>query len=464
MSAVLTLSGWDTASVWAAPLVNAALRSSGFGTRTFSVASGEVSARGKFSVWQVIPGGGGNLVFFSAELFNIVGSVRSKNTVVTEYQYSSLIAEFELRLDFAQVADNKHNLVVDPIKPPAVISALRSNNPSQSLSSLDESYIKESLLRWLEKNLAALEHVFATVELFGIEHTDKAWSFCRPTSVGFSFVNADTIDKCYLSISAMTEGRSAPKSYPDISPSAMPKGCQGSFVISPDLFMRKFLLSSVSSQLEKLDTSDFESANNGLVAKLKPGRTEKLQSIKKDGKSYCPVLRDFKAEIINSEISIFSKTSTSIKSHFYGSVTAYSKSTVWYTMELGTCKLGRTILFKESQPSVQSHSIHKSTGFKIIEAVTGALGGILVLIGTVATDGLALVITGTVLGLLSGGIEIGVADLEEGNQDNSPSVDLLLANTMSPIQWHGHNDDELIFAGLKSGALLLGTKPKSNLC
>lgn len=454
----INMNGWDTAYVARIPFINQAIVSQKSSPTSFRVKTDVFDCTGTFGDWCITTGGDNEAIVLVLPISEIAGVVQKGNTVVTNFTYQSLFAKVEVKLRFIEKSDSVKQLTIDSSNPPTDIRSLLDSNNKSLKKVLDEAYIKEILLEWLDNNLDEFNHIFAEVDLFKELSKVDAWAFCKPSTVHYVFLNGKDIENSYLGILSNTAGSKQQGGTPSISTSFIPEGCDASYIISSNIFMKTFLLNSIKAQFESFNDSDFNINPNGLSLTLVDGKTEKLKPVEHDGKTYHPVLTDLNAQIINSIITIYSKTSTTVLDEWYGSVTAYNNSQTWYSLELGQSQNGQTIVYKEAQPPVNNHSISKSTGFEIIETILGVIGIVVVLIATVLTDGAALVVLGSVIGILSGGIEVILSEFEENNQNDSPSIDLLVSNMTSPIRWTGANDFELQFAGLNGGVLQLGAK------
>ena len=73
-------------------------------------------------------------------------------------------------------------------------------------------------------------------------------------------------------------------------------------------------------------------------------------------------------------------------------------------------------------------------------------------------EGAAFVASGLIVGLALGANQITPAVIEQVNQNDSPSIDLLLVNSVNPIQWTGSNKFTLDYASLNV-SLQLGGNP-----
>jgi hypothetical protein len=114
--------------------------------------------------------------------------------------------------------------------------------------------------------------------------------------------------------------------------------------------------------------------------------------------------------------------------------------------------------FTEAQPASIVHNIYQSPGSILTQIIIDLVAVLALLILTVLTDGAALIVGGLVIGLILGATQIVPAVIEKLNQDDSPSIDLLVVNAVDPIIWTDSSAFKLDYAGLNA-SLQLGGDP-----
>jgi hypothetical protein len=142
---------------------------------------------------------------------------------------------------------------------------------------------------------------------------------------------------------------------------------------------------------------------------------------------------------------------------FYG-ITATCTATHWYNLSLGTSSNGQTLVFQQEQDPSIVHNIQQSESGGNTELIISIVAGIALLILTILTEGAAFVASGLMVGLALGANQITPAVIEQNNQNDSPSIDLLLVNSVNPIQWSGSNKFTLDYVSLNV-SLQLGGNP-----
>jgi len=115
----------------------------------------------------------------------------------------------------------------------------------------DEISIKQLFQNWLEDNLDKFDHVFAEVVKDDIADIDK-FQWVQPTALGYGVNDtepSDALNTGFMAVSAMTEGRAAPKA--TVLPDAvLPAGKSGSFLVSSERFMDKMLRPGIGNMFD----------------------------------------------------------------------------------------------------------------------------------------------------------------------------------------------------------------------
>jgi len=104
------------------------------------------------------------------------------------------------------------------------------------------------------------------------------------------------------------------------------------------------------------------------------------------------------------------------------------------------------------------HSIYQEPGSVLTQIIISLVALVALAILTILAAGAALIVGGLVIGLIMGATQITPALIEKLDGDDSPSIDLLLANAVAPIVWTASSDFNLGYASLNA-SLQLGGDP-----
>ncbi|KAK9781507.1 putative TULIP family P47-like protein [Seiridium cardinale] len=483
----MSMNGWDVVSVVTIPFVNAAIHTQGGSPTKMEVSNGTINAQAGFGTWQITVGGGSNLLMFNIPLTNMTGTVTKDGKIIAQFNYPSLAAKLELVLTFVDSSATDRKLVVDSKTPPTAILSLTDDKGQNLSNALDDTFIKQALTVWCGANLSQFSHVFASVNLEPSTSTDEKWAFCKPSTVAYTYIAGNSLTNSYLGITYNTAGKTTPGSVAQIDPTFIPAGCQAAFMLSPALFVTNFLAPAARQQFGipasslKIDTtlsnieltagtkvalpnvaagkSDTTSTIvtaviRGILGGLFEGAADVIMPMPK--REYHPFLEEFSITVENSIVTTYAKTSTVVVEEAYGTVTALNNSKSWITLSLDPKT--QTPKYTNTQPSVNSHTIQESQGFRIVQGVLQAIGIVALAIGAVITDGLELVVIGALAGVLEGGQQYVLADIESKHKDVAPEINNLVNNLSLPVQWAGKGPFRVAQAGLyRGGFFLAGT-------
>lgn len=451
--------GWDTVFAIPIPYVNKAIVDHGSSPKNFSYSDSDLSASADFGNWQVVQGGDGKAVYLSLPMTNIALVLKATNKTLGFDSGSAII---EVQLEYLPTTDaspsstggTPNQLIVKSQGTDASPPVVFVSGDIPGADGITLAVFGAGLTNWGNANLAQFAHVFAVVDLNN-DVDQGEWGFVTPKDVGYAYLDGPTLDTSVLAVLCTTGSRTSADLDLQVSPSAIPGTSIAGFLISQARVMDDLIRSAICQAYPGIQPQDLTLSPDGTTLTLQQGVTANLAPVTHDGTQYNPQLTGLTAEATGSTITLTSVTETYIRL----GITAVCVSTHWYGLVLATSSNGQTLQFVATQSPSIVHSIHQSDGAKITELIIMIVGAIALLILAVLTDGAALIAGGLVIGLLMGASQIVPALIEKANTDDSPSIDLLLANSTSPITWTDSSGFSLDYAGLNV-SLQLGGDPK----
>ncbi|MCK0208667.1 TULIP family P47-like protein [Starkeya koreensis] len=295
--------GWDTVYAVRFPIINEALKKhfdpKGDLADALIIEHDDryVSIKGKFGAWRLTTGGSGNRIFL--EMPFTEGEVTFKLFGVT-VKLADLVAKVEVLLGFHTAPDDPGKGLLADLKivvgGPAVTSASQDTlgkNASASGKASDfdvgvsvrdirgleatglakedaafaSMFLGSALKTWLEKNPEIFDFVFLSVDIAEQEDVgDFKW--IKPTRVGYAVADILDADQktsakdSIFAVLAMTEGRNPAGATAAVSVDSIPSnaGVNSAFLISPRLFVEKFIMPYIAGMF----TGDLKSTDFGL--------------------------------------------------------------------------------------------------------------------------------------------------------------------------------------------------------
>lgn len=453
--------GWDTSFGIPVPDVNKTIIDKKSSPLNFSYSEDTFSLISNFGDWQICKGGSGKNVRFSIPLSKIVLTYTSTGKVV---KCDSGTAIMEVNLHYVPHKDqlktnastgNPHALVLKTTSSsesvPVVV--LVSLELSQDLGTVSEAIIQEGLKSWLNENLNTFSHIFTVVDLNRM--VDKGtWEFVTPNYTSYAFLDGKNLEDCLLGVLTMTGDRTGDDLANQISNDIIPQKSKAGFLISQKRTLADVVRPAIEKAYPGLNESNFLLNDAGTKLYLEEGVAINLKPVEHNGSTYQPVLKQLSVESNGQILTLQSYTETEIAA----GITAQCTATNWYKVQLGKSKKGQTLQFVESQPADIQHVIHRSEGSIITELIIAIVAAVALIILTIVTGGATFIVGGLIIGLILG-LDMLVPDVIEAvNTDDSPAIDLLLINAVSPITWTDSSDFKLDYASLNV-SLQLGGNP-----
>ncbi|MCO6010407.1 TULIP family P47-like protein [Actinoallomurus purpureus] len=451
--------GWDTAFAIPVPDVNQAIIDHKSSPPDFSITEPTFSVTGNFGDWQVCQGGDGKAVRMIWPLSQVVLTYTSTGKQLT-FPDGHAVVEVELHYIPHTGAEgsftgNPQALVVNPTAstptvPPLSIIDVQLTPPPGTVSG---ALVQQALLDWGTAHLADFAHVFAVVDLNPIVDTGQ-WGFVTPNYTDYAYLDGDSLQDSVLGVLCMTGTRTGDQLPEQVSQAAIPSGSVAGFVVSQARMLNDLVRPAIMLAYPGLTDGNFLLNSDATELYLTEGTSIPLAPVVQDGSPYYPSLTNLTVTAEGSTLILNSYTSTDIVE----GITATCQATNWYTITLGTSSNGQTLSFTATQQPDIVHSIHQSPGSILTQFIIMLVGTLALGILAVLTDGAALVVGGLVIGLILGASQITPALIEKLNGDDSPAIDLLLANAVDPIVWTASSGFSLDYAGLNV-SLQLGGDP-----
>jgi hypothetical protein len=466
--------GWDTAFAIRVDDVNAAIKRKGTSPKLFAAKTTDphtkigVNVSGAFSDWQITLGGSGKLIHMATPVTKLTasGTVPGKGPV--SFAYGPGVFEIEVELEFVPHTDPRsagtgtfHNLKVrGSASAPnqQVVTVLGaydfgvSVDPSATPFSAVADDVMAAMQSWFNNNLMDFEHVFATVNL-GRTADKGQFAWLLPTYTSYAYIDGPTLDDSILGILCMTEGRPADGLDQQISPNAIPKGARAGFLLAPERFLTEMVWPSMPLVFKGTISADFALNTDKAGLSLAKGEVT-IDSLKDDdGNAHTTVLQNFELTTADQSLKVDATTRVEVSP----GIKAFTHTVSSYGLTLHTSISGVQSIFYQNLDSIPAeHWTEESEGVKITKILEGIAAGLIVIAIGVATDGAGLVAAALVLGILAG-LGAKIPDIiADANTDASPSIDLLVFNSVDPLQWADQADFKLLSVTLNYSVQLGG--------
>lgn len=448
--------GWDTAFAVPVPQVNQAIANHGSSPSGFEVREPTYTVTGDFGAWQICPGGDGRALRMTWPLHNTVLTYTGGKQFAFD---GHVVVEVELHYvphgELGPHGSRPVALVVNPDAPSPEDAPLSIVNIelTPAPGTVTKSLVRAALKTWGAANLAEFAHVFAVVDLNRM--IDKGqWAFVTPHYTDYAYLEGGTPETSLLAVLTMTGERTGEHLTEQVSAAAIPPGSRAGFLVSAERTLHDLVRPAMKLAYPGLTDANFLLNDDGSELYLTEGTSVGLAPVEHNGSTYHPKLTGLTVQSIGQILELTSHTETEVAA----GITATCQATHWYKVTLGTSDSGQTLTFAESQAPSIVHAINPSEGSVATQLVIMIVAAIALLILTVLTDGAALIVGGLVIGLVMGADQIVPALIEKLDQDDSPSIDLLVVNALDPISWTGAEAFRLDYASLNA-SLQLGGDP-----
>jgi hypothetical protein len=307
-SNAISTNDWDTVSALTYTAVNEAIVAQNVSPNNFmqlgsSGLIGTYTVSADFGDWQIALGGDGKNVWMNlpmnhgTAIFEALGQT---------YAFSGT-ATIEVTLTYLPQpgSTTSQQLVVNDQSsdstPPVSVHGITFDG---SLDPTVESIISGALLEWLTNNLSAFTNVFAVADLNVVLAGDEAgFQWMQPTYVSYAVTDNGTMDSSVFGVLAMTQNRTAPTAH-QVSPDAIPAGCNGGFLVTQELFLTQMVLPGTYLLFNNASSSDFQVYNqNTEVTNLTPLSFDLSDD---DGNVYTATVntQNFKITVLGEQLTI----------------------------------------------------------------------------------------------------------------------------------------------------------------
>jgi hypothetical protein len=443
--------GWDTVFALHIADLNATIAQARPFPDAFTEddAADGISASGRFTAWEVAPGGAGPLLRMCIGVEDAILRMHE-----TELPPRALKAEIELRLTFLEQetdpapagqdgttpADGARrlHLVADPNPAdggaPAVCVLDVVATDGTDLDFLVHTAFKMLLERWLNSHVATFLHVFAAVDLNTAAARD-GFAWLKPTHVDYAYVDLSHGDGA-LAVLCMMEGRSSDGLGTQVVPHVIPEGQRASFLISGERALEKVFLGVAKQLFPGTQDGDFTVSGHRV-------RTTRdvvpFRLTTKDGASHPSQLSHFDLTLTETDIAMSLTTRTETTPGVF----EITRAENFLGMQLKEVDGGQTLAFKDTRPAVVNQWSEHNEAFSIVAIFLTVLSIIGLAVFTLATAGTGLALAGLVVCVLAGvaasGITLSTDIIDEVGRGNAPTFDKVMVNAAAKVQWTGQS-------------------------
>lgn len=460
--------GWDTVYALRIGVVNTALREarpppwpSGFETRA---GLGGVRFRASFGVWQIAPGGSGEVVRMRLPLEGLRLMLGEKDVPLGNAE-----VEIEVRLAFVNELGQLHvsgssgtrHLVLggrgDPSEQAVAVVSVGCLDGSH-LDATVQAALRADLGAWLTEHLPAFAHVFAVVQL-GARAESGAFAWLHPMDIGYAYCeNAQDPEASMLAVLCTTGERRASRLLAQVSEHAIPPGCSGGFLISHERLLDDLIRPALPSIFEGSNVADFRLSDDGraLVLARSQVRLKDMVVAPADGhpaQSLPVQLLSLRITLFGTELRVESLARCEISPGLY----SIGESRSRYGMALSETKGQQTLAWTAIGQPETHHETSAAVEILIAKGLAVAAGVAATALLAALTSGAALIAAGAVLALVCGVSQALPDIIRTGGKDLSPAPDLLVLNAIHPIQWADAEEFRLTSAALCESLRLGGT-------
>ncbi len=267
----ISTNDWDTVSALTYEALNSAIVAEKSSPASFSQGGssgliGPYTVSASFGDWQLVEGGDGQNVWMNLPMSG-GSAVFSQLNQTYDFEGSATI---EVKMNYIPQPTTGNgtpqNLQVltsssDPTIPVVSMEMATLTNPDAPSVPLDPTVveiIEGALIEWLTANLQDFNQVFAVADLnVVLASTDPSLQWLKPTYVSYAVTDKGTLDTSVFGVLAMTRPDvDAPTSH-QISPDAIPAGCNGGFLLSQELFMNEIILPGIYLMFPGSTPNDF---------------------------------------------------------------------------------------------------------------------------------------------------------------------------------------------------------------
>jgi hypothetical protein len=456
----VTTRHWDTVSAIRIDELNKAIRLAGTSPRGFSDSLDGVTVSARFEPWRIGPDGDGQTITLMLDL----GDIEISDAEGTR-RFAAAQALVDVRLELLPHDANQNGPVqrlllvvsLQPLERSDRVATVTDVIIEEPHKLVDQAHIGMVLQNWLNLNLQSFTHVFAAITLYRTVDKAEDFPWLKPTFVAYAFGrNANDPSKSLLGVLCQTGNRSADGLVYQIEQDVLPKDTTVGFAISRRRFLTDMLMPSLPLAFDGLKASQIVLSADDSQLNLSSPAT--LTAVKHKGKTYHPRLEELKIEVHETELLTTSHTCTQIIPGVSGHCRAHGGFGITLVDAKGGGKsLGMTRTRKMTEDNWQE----TAKSIVVLEWVLLALAALATIVIGICTFGLGIAAATPVYVALYGGIAgftlISGAKILAG--DDSPPIDLLLAQADTAVSWSAGGPFQPTFAGLDHALVVGGDYP-----
>lgn len=469
--------GWDVVSAVLIEDLNKAIAAAGTSPRDFAARptpDSEVS--GGFAPWRIAPDGSGLLINIAVPMTDV--AVRHGDQTARLAQATAIVRveleyipaghrmmagpdgaaqKVETFLLVLRTAPDAARMQADPDHQVAKVMSVTG---ADALPTRMKSVLKVGLDRWFNDNLAAFQHIFATINVVKSvsEDTDGGFNWMIPSAVSYAFGhNSADPTRSVLAILCQTGGRKADGLVAQAQADLVPPKATAAFCISRQRIAHEMIAKALPLSFDGLSARDLTfAAKDTQVALARPLRLKDVKD-EKSGKTYAPMMNRLSVQVNDTEVRMESLTDTEVTAGVHSIVSTIDK----FTYSLGknakgakTLKMTRTF----HDEHIETRQDKEAT---IVEWVVRGLALIAGIVAIVATAGTAAVAFGIMV-VLSVGVITREA-IKKGVSEDGASIDLLITNATQAVTWSTATWFDPVHAELNGGLQIGGIAGTSGL-
>ena len=450
--------GWDTVSAIRIDTLNAAIADAGTSPPGFDEPAEGAMVSARFRPWMISPESDGRLLTMKLPLHDIT---ITKPDGARCFDRGHAMIDVHLDLLPHEASDNGQVttclLVVDlePQGGDDTAARLTDLRIEGHHSIEDAAYLRLALGTWLNANLDAFTHVFATVNIHKAVTDQEDFKWLKPSRVGYAFgYDQKDPEQSIMAVLCRTDGRAEAGLPYQVAPEALPEGLTVSYLISRQLFMKDMLKGAVVRSFDGLESSDLTFAFDDTV--MRTTRHVPLKDVEYEGKTYDMTLETFELTLRETDFRV----ETNAASKVFPGIWSVSHTEAAYGIRMITGRAGqKTLGFIETEEMLAQKTQRVAAGVNVLEWMLIIIFAICIIILNAATFGTGSIIPTVLAGLLIGcGIgSLTIEIIEAVNDGDGPAIDMLVLNATEAIAWSTGSKFVPTEAGLRGAMSIAGT-------
>jgi hypothetical protein len=295
---------------------------------------------------------------------------------------------------------------------------------------------QSALAKWYNANLGLFSYVFNIVTLNQLASSPQ-FQWLKPTYTSYAYYDGlredPSEDVAYFG--ALTMNNRSPEGLANQLPAAaIPAGQGAALLIGMRLYMENMVLPGVQAAFPGSCASDYKISNGNTSVQL--ARNLPMEKVKVGAIWYEPVAEEFTLQIIGDEIQVRSKVHVPISP----GLDSYVITESYYRIQLVDKPDGsQTIDWVESRPAKKDHYETKETWVVITEVLVAVIGAVVAIVAGVVLQGVlrvvVVIIILVVAGIAAATPELIAKAISDGAAAALPSIDQMLSELLTPVEW-----------------------------